>query len=173
MGIGATQSHRCDPRSPPRPKSAAWTVRRAMPIVAPFRRRSQFSAFSVPQSVQCGEGEGRLKFEQPTSSRILREMEFQERPPVIDATIDAFEGGYMRKIPVDQDALAGIFHQRMKDHPECPPDLRVEIRRVQTSEGSGWTAVTSSEDSLAHLKCARIVGALTIELRRRYELAVD
>lgn len=79
----------------------------------------------------------------------------------------------MCKTPVSKYALADIMRERMKNFPECPPGVRIEIRRVQTSEGAGWTAITSPEDSLAHLECARIVGALTIELRQQYDLSDD
>jgi hypothetical protein len=79
----------------------------------------------------------------------------------------------MPKTPVSKADLAKIIRRRMNDFPECPPDMRVEIKRVKTSEGPGWTAVTDSADSLAHVQCARIVGALTIELRPQYKLLDD
>lgn len=69
--------------------------------------------------------------------------------------------------------LAQLFRERMNAHPECPPAVSVEIREVKTSEGRGWRAVTSSADSLAHFKCARIVGALTLELRQKYKPSDD
>jgi hypothetical protein len=77
------------------------------------------------------------------------------------------------KTPASKHALTEIIRERMKDFSECPLGISIEIRKVQTSEGPGWTAVTSPEDSLAYIKCARIVGALTIELRRQYELSDD
>jgi hypothetical protein len=79
----------------------------------------------------------------------------------------------MLKTPISKADLAKIIRRRMNDFPECPPDMRVEIKRVKTSEGPGWTAVTDSADSLAHVQCARIVGALTIELRPQYKLLGD
>ncbi len=79
----------------------------------------------------------------------------------------------MAKKPISKAELAQLFRERMNGHPECPPGVSVEIREVRTSEGPGWSAVTSTEDSLAHFKCARIVGALTLELRQNYELSDD
>lgn len=76
----------------------------------------------------------------------------------------------MSKAYVSKDALTQIIHERMQRFPECPPTLRVEIKRIQLSDGPGWTAITSSDDTLANLQCARIVGALTIELRKQYAL---
>ncbi|MGM5020205.1 hypothetical protein [Tardiphaga sp. 367_B4_N1_1] len=79
----------------------------------------------------------------------------------------------MAKKPISIAELAQLFRERMNEHPECPPGISVEIRKVKTSEGPGWSAVTSTEDSLAHFKCARIVGALTLELRPQYVLSED
>jgi hypothetical protein len=79
----------------------------------------------------------------------------------------------MSKTPISKADLAKIIRRRMSDFPECPPDMRVEIKRIKTSEGPGWTAVTDSADSLAYVQCARIVGALTIELRPQYKLLED
>jgi hypothetical protein len=79
----------------------------------------------------------------------------------------------MAKTPISKADLAKIFRRRMDEHPECPRGVSVEIRMVKTSEGPGWSAVTSNTDSLAHIKCARIVGALTLELRQKYELAEE
>jgi hypothetical protein len=79
----------------------------------------------------------------------------------------------MLKTPISKADLAKIIRRRMNDFPECLSDMRVEIKRVKTSEGPGWTAVTDSADSLAHVQCARIVGALTIELRPQYKLLDD
>ncbi|MEH2478006.1 hypothetical protein V1282_001363 [Nitrobacteraceae bacterium AZCC 2146] len=79
----------------------------------------------------------------------------------------------MPKTPISKADLADLIHRRMEDFPECPPDMRIEIRRIKTSEGLGWTAVTGSADNLAHVQCARRVGALTIALRPQYELFDD
>ncbi|WP_149534456.1 hypothetical protein [Tardiphaga sp. P9-11] len=79
----------------------------------------------------------------------------------------------MGKKPICKAELATLFRERMDEHPECPATVSVEIREVRTSEGPGWSAVTSTADSLAYFKCARIVGALTLELRRKYELSDD
>jgi hypothetical protein len=79
----------------------------------------------------------------------------------------------MAKKPISRPELAKLIRDRMDEHPECPPGVSVEIREVKTSEGPGWSAVTSSADSLAHFKCARIVGALTLELRSQYDLSED
>jgi len=77
----------------------------------------------------------------------------------------------MARQPITKAALARIFRERMDEHPECPADVLVEIRQVRTSDGVGWSAVTSQADTLAHIDCARIVGALTLELRSLYELS--
>jgi hypothetical protein len=74
------------------------------------------------------------------------------------------------KIAMSKHALAEIFYERMKQFPQCPTSMRVEIIHVETSKGHGWTAITSPEDTLAHIHCARLVGALTIELRQQYDL---
>jgi hypothetical protein len=79
----------------------------------------------------------------------------------------------MAKTPISKAELAELLRLRMDEYPECPRDISVEIREVVTSEGPGWSAVTSPKDSLAHIKCARIVGALTLELRQKYELSND
>ncbi|WP_441229385.1 hypothetical protein AB7828_03370 [Tardiphaga sp. 215_C5_N2_1] len=79
----------------------------------------------------------------------------------------------MAKKPISKADLAQLFRERMNEHPECPPAVSVEIRKVRTSEGPGWSAVTSQADSLAHFTCARFVGALTLELRQKYELFED
>jgi hypothetical protein len=79
----------------------------------------------------------------------------------------------MAKKPISKADLAQLFRERMDEYPECPPGISVEIRVVKTSEGPGWSAVTRTEDSLAHFKCARFVGALTLELRQKYELSDD
>lgn len=79
----------------------------------------------------------------------------------------------MSKTPISKADLARVIRRRMNEFPECPPEMHVEIKRVRTSEGPGWTAVTNSADSLAHVQCARIVGALTIELRPQYKLLED
>jgi hypothetical protein len=79
----------------------------------------------------------------------------------------------MAKKPISKAELAQLFRERMNEHPECPPGVSVEIREVRTSEGPGWSAVTSQADSLAHFTCARFVGALTLELRQKYKLSDD
>lgn len=79
----------------------------------------------------------------------------------------------MAKKPISKAELAQLFRERMDEHPECPQGISVEIREVKTSEGPGWSAVTSTEDSLVHFKCARTVGALTLELRQKYKLSGD
>lgn len=79
----------------------------------------------------------------------------------------------MAKTPISKAELAQHFRERMNEHPECPREILVEIRDVQTSEGPSWGAITNPTDSLAHVKCARIVGALTLELRQKFELSDD
>lgn len=79
----------------------------------------------------------------------------------------------MPKQQISKADLACLFRQRMNEHPECPLDVFVEIKQVRTSEGLGWSAVTSQADTLAHIDCARIVGSLTLELRQKYELAAE
>lgn len=79
----------------------------------------------------------------------------------------------MAKKPISKAELATLIRHRMDEHSECPPGISVEIRKVKTSEGPGWSAVTNPADSIAHVKCARIVGALTLELRQKYELSDD
>lgn len=76
----------------------------------------------------------------------------------------------MTKQQISRADLARIFRQRMDEHPECPRELVVEIKRVKTSDGLSWTATTSQADTLAHIDCARTVGALTLELRNTYEV---
>ena len=76
----------------------------------------------------------------------------------------------MPKQRISRADLALLFRQRMDSYPGCPSDLLVEIRQVKTSEGVGWSAVTSQADTLAHIDCARFVGALTLELRPVYEI---
>lgn len=73
--------------------------------------------------------------------------------------------------PISKAELAKLFRKRMDEYPECPRGVSVEIREVKSSEGSMWSAVTNEADSLAHFRCARIVGALTLELRRKYVLS--
>ncbi|WP_457492075.1 hypothetical protein [Tardiphaga sp. P5_C7] len=79
----------------------------------------------------------------------------------------------MAKKPISKADLAQLFRERMDEYPECPPGISVEIREVKTSEGPGWSAVTNPADSISHVKCARIVGALTLELRPQYVLSED
>ena len=76
----------------------------------------------------------------------------------------------MSKQPISKFELAHLFRTKMDEHLECPRDIQVEIRDVKTSSGPGWSAVTNEADSLAHVGCARIVGALTLELRPLYEV---
>jgi hypothetical protein len=76
----------------------------------------------------------------------------------------------MAKKPISEADLAKLIRQRMDEYPDCPSGVSVEIRKVKTSEGPGWSAVTSPADNLTHFKCARIVGALTLELRPEYTL---
>lgn len=77
----------------------------------------------------------------------------------------------MIKQPISKAALARIFRERMDEHPECPRDVQVEIKQVKTSEGIGWSAATKEADTLAYIDCARIVGALTLELRPLYKIS--
>jgi Ser-tRNA(Ala) deacylase AlaX len=77
----------------------------------------------------------------------------------------------MAKKPISKAELAKLIRHRMDEYPECPPGVSVEIRKVKTSEGPGWSAVTNPSDSITHVKCARIVGALTLELRQKYALS--
>jgi hypothetical protein len=79
----------------------------------------------------------------------------------------------MAKKPISKAELAKLIRHRMDEYPECPAGITVEIRKVQTSEGPGWSAVTNPTDSICHVKCARIVGALTLELRQKYQLSDD
>ncbi len=76
----------------------------------------------------------------------------------------------MQKQRISKADLACLFRQRMNQHPECPLDVVVEIKQVKTSEGLSWSAATKQADTLAYIDCARIVGALTIELRPAYEV---
>ena len=77
----------------------------------------------------------------------------------------------MPKQLISKAELAHIFRERMDEHPECPRTVQVQIKQVKTSDGLGWSAATSQDDTLAHIECARIVGALTLELRPLYELS--
>jgi len=79
----------------------------------------------------------------------------------------------MPKQQISKAELAHIFRERMDEHPECPRTVQVQIKQVKTSNGPGWTAVTSQADTLAHIDCARIVGALTLELRETYDLNAE
>ncbi|WP_441252537.1 hypothetical protein AB8A28_19765 [Tardiphaga sp. 71_E8_N1_1] len=79
----------------------------------------------------------------------------------------------MAKKPISKVELAKLIRHRMDEYPECPPGISVEIRKVKTSKGPGWSAVTNPTDSISHVKCARIVGALTLELRQNFELSDD
>jgi hypothetical protein len=79
----------------------------------------------------------------------------------------------MAKKPISKAELAKLIRHRMDEYSECPREIFVEIRDVKTSEGPGWSAITNPTDSLAHVRCARIVGALTLELRQKFELSDD
>ena len=79
----------------------------------------------------------------------------------------------MPKQPISKCELVHLFRTKMDEHPECPRDIQVEIRAVKTSSGPGWTAITNQADTLAHINCARIVGALTLELRDTYDLTAE
>ena len=90
---------------------------------------------------------------------------------LLDPAALGFEERPMRKTLISKRALAGVIDECLKAFPECPPGMSFEIRPFVTSDGPSWTAITSLEDSLSHLNCAQIVGALTIELRKIYELS--
>jgi hypothetical protein len=75
-----------------------------------------------------------------------------------------------KKTKISNGDLTALFHERLKQSPECPDGIKIAII---PDERLGWTALMGPTQRTRHPLCAKRVEAIQKQLRATYELARD